>query len=337
MDYTTKFLVDTISFRVKHCPEGFYTLTKMLGIEKSLEKGIGESSGVYNNNYMQSYRQGGIIIAWDGQAGFDGYIYMSGQGCRFYESLYKKCHDVDLIWYDFIDLLYRFEQVDEIHMTRIDIACDDFTDRLRIGRLQRYVKENKYRSRIKFFLGKVFANDELQIGSPKSKHFLRIYNKKLERGYMPEDLDGNPWYRCEFQLRDDSASQFIAAWVSSEDLSSVFLGYLKGQIEFLKKSNTKDGNQSDIPLAPFWRQFLGDVDKLTFTASVGLDYNLSRVERYAIHTAGSSVKTLIQAKNYDPDTVWKLFVDNSDIILRPDQKLLVNSVRGKEIYNVKSG
>lgn len=332
MDYSTKFLVDTISFRVRHLDNGFHTLAKMLGIHKALKKDIGESDGVYNNNYMQSYRQGGIILAWDGQAGFDGYVYMSGQGCRLYESLYKKCNNKDLNWYEFIDLLYRFEQGDCIHMTRLDIACDDFTDRLRIGRLQRYVRENKYRSRIKFFLGKVFANDELQIGSPKSKHFLRIYNKKLERGYMPEDLDGKPWYRCEFQLRDDSASQFIAEWVESEDLSSVFLGFLKGQIEFLKKANTKDGNQSDIPLAPFWRNFLGDVDKLTFTASVGLEYNLSRVERYAIHTAGSSVKTLIQAKDYDPETVWRLFVENNDIVLRPDQRLLINMTRGATIY-----
>ena len=314
------FLVDTISFRIKFLEYGFKSIVDFLGLSKVIKKQIGETSGIYNNNYLESYRMGGIILAWNGQQGFDGYVYMSGQGCRLYESLYKEAHGYDLDWFEFIKLLDIMQSADLIHMTRLDIACDDFTDRLRINRLHRYVRQNRFKSRVKFFLGKCFANDELQIGSPKSSQFLRIYNKKLERGYLPEDNDGLPWYRAEFQLRDNSASQFVSAWVKNGDIGFTFMCYLNGYIVFTKEPNNHDGNQSKLKTAPWWKSFIGDVEKLRFVKSVGTEYNLSRVERYAIHTAGSSVRTLIEAREYSPEDVWRLFTACE---LRDDQRILI--------------
>ena len=44
-----------------------------------------------------------------------------------------------------------------------------------------------------------------QIGSPKSKILVRIYDKAAERGFT----DGRHWVRVELQLRDKRAGEFL--------------------------------------------------------------------------------------------------------------------------------
>lgn len=305
------FLVDTLSFRAVSASR--LELIEILGLK---DKIISWEDGVGFNGYPNAMYYNGIRIAYNGQRGFECYVHMSGKGCRTWEDL------TDLS--GFPELLQILsDNKDLFHMARIDIACDDYTDSLRLDRLQKYYLAGKYSTRSKYITFVTGSEEIMYVGSPQSDTRLRIYNKKLERGYSePEDLDGKPWYRAEFQFRDNVATAAVDTFCSSSDIGSVFLGKLREHIRFLTKPNNKLNSQR-IPEAKFWKDFCQNCERVKFIYEPGSDYNLSKLERFCVKGAGSSLKTLILAERLTAEQLYKKFTSN-EIFLRQDQRELIS-------------
>ncbi len=303
------FLVDTLSFRAVSLNR--FEILEFLGLENKINEW---EDGVGFNGYPNAMYYNGIKIGYNGQRGFECYVHMSGKGCRTWEDY------TDLAgWSELLQLLANNK--DMFHMARIDIACDDFTDTLRIKRLQRHYELNKYSTRSTFITFVTGSEEIMYVGAPQSDTRLRIYNKKLERGYKPEDNEFEHWYRAEFQFRDKVASACVDELVNSNNIGKTFLGKLREHIRFLSKPNDKR-NAQRISEAKWYIDFCQNCARVKFIYEAGTDYNLSKLERFCLKGAGSSLKTLILTEKLTPDSLYKKFTSN-DIILRQDQKELI--------------
>lgn len=318
-------IVDTLSFRVNFA--SLENLFDFLGISyEGSEVYFSYSDKVFNRNYIASLFYEGIKIGVDGQKGWQFYVSMSGKGCRTFEDL----HDKTFSWFDFIKRLSS--RIDEglACVTRIDIACDEKEGIFNIDKLENCIEKDKFLSRCpKDSIRLVKYGEEcLYVGSPKSIALLRIYNKKLERGYSVDDTDIPHWWRCEFQLRDEHANQIVKEWVDTQNIGNVFAGHVLKHIRFLTKPNLKDGNQHRINTAPWWKKFLCNANKLEWVSTKGSEYNLTKAERFAVNSAGSSVKTMIEALDLSPQELFDIYM-TSDINLRPDQRALIKKYKGE--------
>lgn len=304
------FLVDTLSFRASEVTKN--NVIEFLGLASA---DVPWEEGTSFNGYPFSIFYAGIKIGYGGLRGFDCYVHMSGKGCRTWEDLTSWSS-----WKDF--LVFLRSNKTKYHVARIDIACDDFTDRLSVKKLGNYYEQNKYSSRCKYITYMLGSEEIFYCGSPQSDTRLRIYNKKLERGYTdPDDLDGKPWYRAEFQFRDNTASAFIDVMNKSEDIGNTFLGKLREHIRFLSRPNDKT-NAQRIPEARWWVDFCNDAARVQFVKEVGSDYNKHKLYDFCFRTAGSSVKTLIQSQQLTPEQLWKSFTDPL-IKIRSDQQQFI--------------
>lgn len=317
-----RFLVDTLSFR---CYElNFENLCKFLGLDFP----VSWEDGTPRYGYPEAKYFNGIIIYYGGHDGFESYLHMSGKGCRMYEDLYKKRYGHDLDWHLFFEycLSLKIKNTGNsmIHFSRIDIACDDYTDRLKVDRLVQYYKSGKYTSRCKHWVAGQLCEEWLYIGSPQSDMRLRIYNKKIERGFNEEDLDGEPWYRAEFQLRDDRATEFIKKWVELNDIGKTFMGVLNNYVRFLTKPNDKK-NAQRIPSAQFWKSFTSDAEKIRLVSPEGSIYNMENLYKYLKQTF-SSLRTYTEALGMSPED---LFLHYGGAKLRQDQIAFIEAFRSK--------
>lgn len=305
-------LVDTLSFRARLSTKE--EILKFLGLSDSIfdwEKGIGF------NGYPQSIYYGGIKIGYNGLKGFMCYVHMSGKGCRTWEDHTT----LEGGWLKLLELLNL--DSDEYHFARLDLACDDYTDTLNLNRIDKYRRCQRYSTKTTYFTTVMGSEEIAYIGSPQSHTRLRIYNKKLERGYTePEDLDGKPWYRAEFQFRDECAAACVDALVTYQDVSKVFFGKLMDFIRFTTKPNTDSKHANRLKVVKWWLDFCQNSPRLKFFYEPGSEYNLSKLERFCYVGAGSSVKTLIYTKGLSPYQLYDYFT-SSRIELRQDQKELI--------------
>jgi DNA relaxase NicK len=91
--------------------------------------------------------------------------------------------------------------------------------------------------------------DTFTLGSGKSDVYLRCYDR---RGFT----------RTELQLRRGHAQEFFAGLMSRSEAEfpELFLGSLRSFVDFVNVDACK--NIFRAPLLPFWRSFVGMVDKL---------------------------------------------------------------------------
>lgn len=296
--------VDWLAFRVRSVPEN--DIFTFLGIFKELPWRLG---GPCFNSYLESWHFGHITIGTKGTKGFDFYVNLSGQGCREFEDMMPD----GWTWEDF---LYRLSANPDVNFSRLDIAGDERDGFFEIERLDRYIKHGKYATKCKTPSLTKYGREVVYIGSSQSNVLMRLYNKKMERGYDPEDDDGRPWWRCEMQLRDEYARQFIEHCRETSP-GEAYSGHCLNHIRWLQKPNDKENSQR-IRTAKWYSDFLGECEKQKFT-SPGTSYNLSKLQRYCLHSAGSSVVTLAKFFEMTPQQFYDYFVENDEIKLRADQ------------------
>lgn len=297
--------VDFLSFRVRSVPDD--DIFSFLGVFEQLEWRVG---GACYNNYPDSLYYGHITIGINGTSGFDFYVNMSGQGCREFEDLMPD----GWTWEQF---LFRLSSDVGVSFARMDIAADERDGYFTVDRLDKHIRLGKYATRCKQPSLTKYGREICYVGSAQSKVLMRIYNKKLERGYDPDDDNGKPWWRCELQLRDDYCMQFLEDW-KAYGIGYAYSGHCKNHIRWLSKPNNKDNSQR-ISTAKWYDDFLGRCDKLKFTSKVGSSYNLSKLERYCTHVSGSSMVTLATAFKMTPQQFYDYFMQNDNIKLRADQ------------------
>lgn len=247
--------------------------------------------GMYGYNLAAYYD--GIIYAYGGASTV--YIQMSGTGCRTWEDYHP-----GLSWERLIR--YLQDTYKSLHISRLDIACDTF-GLLKIKTIQAFTRTGLYISRWKTYLIQEGLKENSVIwGSSKSDFRLRIYDKTLER-QVKAGVDPDPvpkgWIRCEFQLRNDSASVFVREWQRTGNLGETFMGILRNQLLYCTQYDGK--NRDRAVLAPWWERLLGDSQQIKMAYHAGKDYNFDSLKRYLFRQVGPSLKTYLTIMDGDID------------------------------------
>ena len=205
------------------------------------------------------------------------WVEMSGQGCRTFESLSTKS------WED----VFGWITAQQLKITRLDVAFDDHTGVLDIDEIVDDTREQRYVSRSDYWETVLSSKGStVQIGSPKSKVLVRIYDKAAERNCEP----GSHWVRVELQLRDDRALQFSKIPLSvGEAFSGVLLNYLRYVIP-----EDTDSNKWRWQMTDYWLAMLEVVTPIKIYTAPGMDYNVDRCREYVINQAGNAIDALIK-------------------------------------------
>ncbi len=149
------------------------------------------------------------------------------------------------------------------HITRLDLAIDDYGGLLDLDQMEEAIRQGLFTSRFRSppriesgidpktgqGVGKC-----IRFGRRTSEVFLRVYDKAAEQG---EDFH---WIRFEIELKGEKATEAMRLIVAGESIGEVALGLASNYLAFRKKTN--DLNRSRWPLAVWWQQFLGGVKKM---------------------------------------------------------------------------
>lgn len=237
---------------------------------------------------------GGISIL---SAGFDERmgvcVEMSGQGCRDFETLGNGDYESIFRWI--------LENPEEMHITRLDIAFDDHTGLLDIGKVCKYTLSGQWVSRWNKY--NVEYSDEgtsCTFGSRQSEMLLRIYDKAAERGITEPDVH---WVRTEMVLKRQRALEFVrficdGAYEMGHNLSDVFFGVLNNYLRFVEQ-DPEDNNKSRWQTAAWWSSFVQALGVVSLYVRPGVEYNLHETEKYVFNQAGNSFLTILMCRGLD--------------------------------------
>lgn len=273
---------------------------------------------------------------WDGHREDMGIcVEMSGQGCRQFET--SSC----------ISFSQLFEKViasaEQFHVTRLDVAYDDIDKTengkglLDIFKICKFAYTGRYISKFSKSHPEVDVDTDQHgncvrahscyFGSPKSELRIRFYDKAQERG----GLDYH-WVRCELQLRRERAFAFLSL---KESWGDRFFGVLNNYLRFIVPSKT-DTNRRRAPSPAWWDNFLQSLDKISLYTPKGVDYNLTKLERYVFNQAGNSIETYIQCVGF---MKFREMLKHRDSFLNANQQALIdeynhiNDEKLKELWN----
>ncbi|MEI3018255.1 MAG: replication initiation factor domain-containing protein [Oscillospiraceae bacterium] len=276
------------------------------------------------DGYKQSHFCDGISIMWDGHREDMGIcVHMSGQGCRHFESFSCK---------SFAQL---FEEVtadeEQFHVTRLDVAYDDIdksengSGLLDIVKICKFAYFGRYISKFSKSHpevdcdtdqdGRVTRAHSCYFGSPKSELRIRFYDKAQERGGLEYH-----WVRCELQLRRERALAFLKL---KQSWGERFFGVLNNYMRFIVPSKT-DTNRRRAPSPVWWEKFLLSVEKISLYTPKGVEYNLTKLERYLFNQAGNSIDTYIQCVGFQK---FREMLKHRDSLLNANQQALIDEYK----------
>ena len=255
-------------------------------------------------NYDHGVYYDGIVIAYNTDMyGLitDTFLDVSGRGCRTIEQLSDKTFN----WFGFLYFLDKQIRSRQVHISRIDVACDlDESDlMIPFDRFYKYSFHEMYVCKSKVLPKIVLKRQEtIYFGSEKSDRMLRIYNKALEMG-LPDTY----WIRMEFQLRNDNATSFYLNWVEhqKEGVGFLYRGIMLDYLRFVdgdpeKVKAYKDQKlQKLLPTAKWWEQLLDDARKIPQLYLPGEDYTLEKLDHYTEKNVTSTLKTYAIAHDGD--------------------------------------
>lgn len=288
-----RILIDWFSFSTKvYSTTDIIEMLHMEGCTFQVLKGM---HGYKSRMYFES-----ISIHYDGGPDMGIWCEMSGKGCRAFESYGSGNYEC----------FFKMALNEDIKITRLDIAYDDFKGILNINticsdtQLQNYVSKWKAYECIYSSGG-----NSVLLGSRQSEILLRIYDKASEQKQV-----GIHWLRCELQLRDDRALGFVRSYMTGfMDLGHIFMSVLSNYIRFVAPS--RDSNKSRWPNTDYWNDFIGDADKISIYEKPGTEYTLDCLYDFVIKQCGNAVDTFIKVASLD-----KLVKELAERGTRPNPK-----------------
>ena len=286
MCYYVNILIDALTISFKW--DAISDLIDLLGIEKIIEKTQPRRNKYYSSGFYYPGLNVGYNVDQYGSI-TDCLLDLSGTGCRLIEQL----NDNKFDWFAFLGCFDAELTSHQAHISRIDIACDIYDDKIDYQRVLTSVVKGHYiclSEKRRWIDG-----DERTIyfGSPQSNRLLRVYDKALEQG-----IEGK-WIRFEFQLRNESAMSVYLVQKTCPDLSigELYAGILKNYIRFVQVPRGQDintikanKNQSRLSSPRWWTDFVGDVEKLPQLYLPGAEYTIDRLEHYIKKQLASSLK-----------------------------------------------
>lgn len=289
-----------------------------------LDRALFTQFNIGKYGYSSHIRFGNISIYYNGQANMGCHLEMTGQGCREYESLRV------LEWDKLLSMLV---DMDNVNITRLDVAIDDFLgyfsikqikDKIRRAHVVSRFKEAREMNKYKLADGST-TGETVYFGNPSSDLMVRFYNKKLERESNKKDVLKDIWVRTELQLRRKRAENFARTIAyESNTIGEIAAGVLKNYIRFLVP-NKKDKNKSRWKTAPFWENFLGDVKKVKLTM-VAPDYTIDRAKRWLEHSVSPTLYTVLSAYDWDIEILIEM-INNGAKRINEKQKNAISQFK----------
>lgn len=323
-----KIIIDTLSISFKF--NAVNLLYKLLHLQEV------QFQDLRARNYDRGAYYDGIIIAYNmDQYGFitDTFLDISGKGCRTVEQL----SDCSFDWFGFLHFFDKQIHSRQVHISRIDIACDlDDTDtEVPFDRFYKYAYHDMFVCKSKVLPKIVIKRNEvIYFGSEKSDRLLRIYNKALQM-----NLPDTYWIRMEFQLRNDNATSFYLNWVEyqAKGIGWLFRGIMLDYLRFVDGDPEKvrlmkaQKNQKLLPTAKWWAKLLDDAVKIPQLYLPGEEYTLERLDHYVKKNISSTLHTYAIAHDGD---IGDLIDAVRHCKLNPKQKVLLHTLERSKRANL---
>ena len=277
-------------------------MMELIGITSGwelIERGVRGYGARYDYNSISIHFGGSQTNVW---------LEASGQGCRTFESD-SKHGSYDVIF----DALLK--DPDNMKITRLDIAFDDFSGLLDIERICDDTRPRNHKYKAKTDYAQVIESTNgmsCDIGSPKSLVMVRIYDKLAERLAKMRGTEEKEkvresishWVRCELQLRDERALEFVkylrgkdtvTPVTSPLDIGRAFKGVLEGYLDY-GYSVAARGNPGQMVWHrfPYWQKFLQEAEAISLYRKPGRGYNLERLVNFVQNNAGNAINAAIE-------------------------------------------
>lgn len=252
----SKASIDHFAFTVKGCT--VQDVQKVLGGEWQQGKGW--------RGYRDSWcrREGeAVTLMGANMKGYPGevHVQLSGAAIRSMEmgALYS---------------LHHWVKSKQGHMTRLDVALDDFSGLLDIDRINQAMKDGQIVSRSREYqciesgdlkTGK--GGKSIYIGSAQSETRYAIYDKAAEQTKKGKPFEGS-WTRLETRYQDDRADQVMSALCEStkEHLHIAITAFLVAALDFRDITpEMKSWEKSRAPQLGWWKEFTDSIKGVRLT------------------------------------------------------------------------
>lgn len=235
------------------------------------------------------------------------HVMLSGTGVRDYEARNK------------INRLLLFLAVldERVNFTRIDLAIDDFQDRIiNFSRIHQHALDHLFTSRWnkwdevnsrKSASGE-FLGRTMYFGSQTSSIFCRIYDKTLERRVNADKSVKVPehWTRLELVYKKERAKKLVYHLIDNQTPVGVAIrGTLNQYIRFLKDPPKPDRNKSRWPSADWWNELLAGVGKLQLTIQ-RKEKSIDDMEEWVERQIAPTIAAILTAREGDMDWLHEI-------------------------------
>jgi len=270
--------------------------------------------------YKKQLAYGHISVLFNGAEDMGIHVILSGKGCREYEA------DSTLL-----ELLDRI-MLHDGKCTRIDMAMDDKSGKIiPFEEIKKAVKAGTISSRWKTsteYVKRKLNDGEIightiNIGSRKSKMFLRIYDKALEQG------QDTPWVRIEIEIRDERAQTLQNILLFEDQIGQVYAKIINNYIRFLEP--TDDSNRSRWPTAAWWSNLIGEIGKTSLTRKPE-DRTVEDVRSWVKQQVGPSLAVLFIADDGSLEDIMRMIMVGKTRLREKHMRLLSNTLRKQEPY-----
>lgn len=236
-----------------------------------------------------------IEVLYGGRDDMGIHVIMTGQGCRSFEQ-YSATDTFDSI-------LKKINDNENMHLSRLDVAYDDYNHLIDLDAIQDDIKNGLCVSR--FRTGNIISSFDIcnssvryttiNFGRQGSNTWITIYNKLAEQKSKDIFPDVDFWVRCEIKMRSTNADNFVKLLCEGKPINELYFLVLNNYLRFVKYSDT-DTNKSRWPTADHWSKFANSVvnDSISLFVAPTEEYNIVKLKDYVVGMAGAAVYTYIQ-------------------------------------------
>lgn len=268
--------------------------------------------------YKKQLACGHISLLFCGREEMGIHVILTGRGCREYEAGSTLLELLDRI------MLYDGK------CTRIDMAMDDKSGSLiPFEEIKAAVKAGTISSRWKTsteYVKRKLKDGEItghtiNIGSRKSKMYMRIYDKALEQG------QDTPWIRIEMEIRDERAQSLQDILLFENNIGQVYAKIINNYIRFLDPN--EDTNRSRWPTAPWWENLIREIGKISLTRKPE-DRTVEDVRCWVKQQVGPSLAVLVIADDGALDDIIRTIMEGKTRLKDKHMRMLSNNARKRD-------
>lgn len=219
-------------------------------------------------------------------------IQLAGQGCRQFEAFLIAQRRT---WFDFFCTCFNYR----CHITRIDLAINDYVECLSIPALLNKTLRQELRSRFRKFefngsgtiAEKNPGGTTIYFGSKKSEFYIVFYQKDYEQSqkYNIPVEEVPIKNRYELRFKNKRAMLVIEEFLEKRELSSIILGVMTDYLVFTDRK--KGVGRKYWKVNRKWQEFINDSEKIRLVIEPD-DHLYERSKNWFKRTAAVTAKMI---------------------------------------------